>query len=72
MVRNGDTVVTIIMPAFPGYSISQDETITVTVPASALNFPVPLVASPSFVITNVPGTIETGGVVAAQQRLLLL
>ena len=70
VVRTSETVVTITLPAFPGYFISDDETITVTIPASALDLPVSIIASPSFLIVNIPPA--AGGSVAFAQRELLL
>ncbi|MFQ6030871.1 MAG: hypothetical protein ACE5Q6_25680, partial [Dehalococcoidia bacterium] len=69
VVRTSDFVVTITLPAFPAYNISQDETITVTIPASALDFPDPIVASPSFVVTSVPSPPASP---LSVQKILLL
>ncbi len=52
--RTADTILTIILPAFTGYDISADETITATVPASALTAAAQLVATPTFDITFIP------------------
>jgi len=52
VVRTSDTVVTITLSAAAGYAITAQETITVTVPASALvEATAALVASPTFVVT---------------------
>lgn len=51
VVRTSDTVVTITLSAAAGYSIDADETITVTVPASALTGAAELEASPTFDVT---------------------
>lgn len=51
VVRTSDTVVTITLPAFASYSISANETITVTVPGSALTGASPIVATPTFDVT---------------------
>ena len=48
VVRTSDTVVTITLPAVGSYNISADETVTVTVPASAVQGPNPFVATPTF------------------------
>ena len=48
VVRTSDTVVTITLPAVGSYNISADETVTVTVPASAVQGPNPVVATPTF------------------------
>lgn len=50
VVRTSDTVVTISLPAFADYDIREDETITVTVPSTALSGGVDLDAG-SFEIT---------------------
>ncbi len=55
VIRTSDTIVTITLPAFTGYDLSANETITGTVPASALTTTVvPVVASPTFTITFIP------------------
>jgi len=55
VVRTSATQVTITLDAFPTYDITANETITVTVPASALvTSLVPVVAVPTFTITFVP------------------
>lgn len=64
VVRTSDTVVTITLPAFPAYDITAPETITDTVPQSALVIgSAPLVASPTFEITVVtpPDTAQRFG-----------
>ncbi len=53
VVRTSDTVVTITWDAFPTYNITAIETITVTIPGTALTGGVPIVATPTFTITNV-------------------
>ncbi|HEX9729083.1 MAG TPA: hypothetical protein VGA37_11310, partial [Gemmatimonadales bacterium] len=53
--RTSATVVTITLQPFPSYDITADETITVTIPASALNQASgPIVATPTFMVTFVP------------------
>lgn len=68
VVRTSDTIVTITLTASPLYNIfSTDplliqETITVTVPASALaTSPFPVVASPSFTVDQSPVSVEITG-----------
>lgn len=70
VARTSDTVVTITLPAFPSYNIGADEEITVTVPASALDFPNALVASPTFTILAA-GAGAAAAVTFAQRWLLL-
>ena len=48
VVRTSDTVVTVTLDAEAGYLITAPETITVTVPASALTGGVGIVATPTF------------------------
>ena len=48
VVRNSDKVVTITFPVFGSYNITADETITVTVPATAVASAGPIVAAPTF------------------------
>jgi hypothetical protein len=52
VVRTSDTVVTITLSAFPTYAITATETITATIPGSALALGAPLVASPTVSITR--------------------
>jgi hypothetical protein len=56
VVRTSDTVVTITLDAFASYDIASTETITCTIPASALTLASPVVASPTFTVTAVAGT----------------
>ncbi len=51
VVRTSDTVVTITWDAFATYNITATETITVTVPGTALTGGSPLVATPTFTVT---------------------
>lgn len=51
VVRTSDTVVTITLSASADYNITASETITVTVPASALNGGVPIIATPTVGVT---------------------
>ena len=50
VVRTSDTVVTITWDAFPTYDITAQETITVTVPGTALVGTVAIVATPTFTV----------------------
>lgn len=52
VVRTSDTVVTITLDAFASYSITANETITVTVPASAVFSSNAIVGSPTFTVTD--------------------
>src|SRR3990167_10490845 len=51
VVRTSDTVVTITLSASASYNITANETITVTVPATALTGGVAIVATPTFDVT---------------------
>ena len=57
VVRTSDTVVTITWDAFATYNITANETITVTVPATAVVSGIATVATPTFVVatTDVSG-----------------
>lgn len=58
VVRTSDTVVTITLAAQAAYNITATETITATIPATALTGNAALVASPTFTITAVSaGTV---------------
>lgn len=59
VVRTSDTVCTITLSAFASYNISANETITATVPASALSGGSAIVASPTFTITVAAGNAQT-------------
>lgn len=59
VVRTSDTVVTITWDAFATYNITAQETITVTVPATAVTGGVALVATPTFTIDTVGGAAVT-------------
>lgn len=64
VTRTSDTLVTILLPAFPSYDITAAETITATVPAAAFETPVaPVVAVPTFQISVVapPDTAQRFG-----------
>lgn len=62
VVRTSNTVVTITLDARPTYSITANETITATVPASALTGGVALVASPTFTVTDSGITVALTGI----------
>ena len=53
VVRTSDTVVTITLPVFATYDVIADETITVTVPATAVATGQAIVATPTFDVTFV-------------------
>lgn len=64
VVRTSDTVVTITLTAAPGYSVSSDETITATIPASAISGASEVTATPTFDVTSEAEAVEeeaTGG-----------
>ncbi len=50
VIRTSDTIVTITLDAFPTYNITVPETITVTVPGSAVFSSVSIVGSPTFTV----------------------
>ena len=51
VVRTSDTVVTVTLPAFAGYDITATETITATIPATAVAGGSAIVAAPTFDVT---------------------
>ena len=53
VVRTSDTVVTVTLDAFATYNITAQETITVTVPASALSSVEAITATPTFTVSAV-------------------
>jgi hypothetical protein len=59
VVRTSDTVVTITLDAFATYNITATETITVTVPSTAVTLAGAIVATPTFDITAA-GAPSTG------------
>jgi ribosome-associated protein YbcJ (S4-like RNA binding protein) len=59
VVRTSDTVVTITLDAEAGYDITANETITATIPATALVLGGAVVASPTFTITFLAPTRTT-------------
>ena len=62
VVRTSDTVVTITWDAFSTYNITAQETITVTVPASALTGAVAIVATPTFAVATAPVLRSIAGI----------
>ena len=79
VTRNSNTKVTITLPAFASYDITADETITVTVPATAVASPGAITATPTFNIiaasaaltgTVTPAATETE-VVAGGKTLII-
>lgn len=62
VVRTSATVCTITLPAFPTYGPTAGETLTVTVPASALTLAAPLVASPTVGLLRGPLLSISNGV----------
>lgn len=57
VVRTSDTVVTVTLTAQAGYNITAQETITVTVPSTAVTGAVAIVASPTFTVDLVASGI---------------
>ncbi len=66
VVRTSDTVVTITWDAFATYDITANETITVTVPGTAVASGITTVATPTFDITA-----AGSGTVAGSRRLMM-
>ena len=64
VVRTSDSVVTITLDAQITYNITATETITVTVPSTALTLGVQRIATPTFTVS------ATGGVVSRMLALL--
>lgn len=58
VIRTSDTVVTITLDAFASYNITATETITVTVPASAVFSSTAVVGSPTFTVTAAAGGVR--------------
>jgi len=56
VTRVTSTMVSITLPAFSAYAIDSNETITVTVPASALDGTTALTATPTFAVTAATDT----------------
>jgi hypothetical protein len=51
VVRTSSTVVTVTLPALPDYDITANETVTSTVPATAVVAATPITATPTFTIS---------------------
>ena len=70
MVRTSNTVVTITLPAFQAYDVTATETITTTVPASALvASAVPVVAAPTFDVTVTAGSVALAGTIVGDNEI---
>lgn len=65
VTRTSDTVLTITLPAFASYVIPSDETVTVTVPASAVTLGAEITAAPTFDITSEASTVAASGTLVA-------
>jgi hypothetical protein len=61
VVRTSDTIVTITLPALSAYSITADETLTVTVPAAALAGGSAIVATPTIAVAEGAGATPIEG-----------
>ena len=79
VVRTSNTVVTVTLPAFATYNVTADETIEVTVPATAVTGGGAITATPTFDVTTasaaltgtlVPSVIE-GDIVAGAETLII-
>ncbi len=69
VVRTSDTVVTITWDAFATYNITANETITVTVPSTAVLGGISAVATPTFTVTFIASTaIKTADGLAVASR----
>jgi hypothetical protein len=80
VIRTNDTVVTITLDAQAGYNITDTETITATIPASAVTLGAPVVATPTFAVSEIPlasvaGTItpsvDESAIVAGGETIIL-
>lgn len=71
VVRTSATQVTITLDAFLTYNITVPETITVTVPATALDSGIAIVASPTFTISPT-GAVGWGPLLAGQRNRLVV
>ena len=74
VVRTSDTVVTITWDAFATYNITANETITVTVPSTAVASGISYVATPTFTISKSPVSADAAstGVSTAQADAVTL
>jgi hypothetical protein len=67
VVRTSSTVVTITLDAQAAYDITAQETITVTLPATALSSGTQIIATPTFTVDTAAGGPTTGELMAARQ-----
>lgn len=63
VVRTSDTVCTITLSAQAGYQITAQETITVTLPATALAGGAAIVGTPTFTVATGAGAVDLAGAV---------
>ena len=66
LARIDDTTLRVRLPHFASYAISRPETITCTLPASAVLSRKPIVATPSFLIMAEPGSAVVSGSLLAR------
>jgi len=79
VTRTSATVVTITLPAFASYDITTKETITVTVPATAVASGGPITATPTFDIFaasaaltgNLVPSVNENGIVNGNKTLII-
>jgi hypothetical protein len=69
VVRTSDTVVTVTLPAFGGYDITATETITATIPTTAVAGGSAIVAAPTFDVAVSAGTVALTGTVTDDSEL---
>ena len=62
VVRTSDTVVTITLTASPLYDLTANETITITVPSSAVTAAAPITATPTFDVSFTVAVSSASGV----------
>jgi hypothetical protein len=67
VVRTSDTVVTVTLTAAATYDITANETITATIPATALTGGVAIVADPTFTISYIPAVSRAGAGMGAKR-----
>lgn len=72
VVRTSASVVTITLEAFATYNITANETITVTVPATALVLAAAIVATPSFAVTAAGAATTWGPLLGGQNNRLVV
>jgi hypothetical protein len=61
VVRTSDTVVTITLPAFATYNVTAQETITATIPSTAVQSGLAIVATPTFTVDTASGPAPITG-----------